>query len=418
MLWFTFVSDLMDKGTKADEMLDGHVLPVKLGIIGVVNRSQQDIIDKKTIDEQLMKETVFFKREYPEYAERSGTPYLATTLSNLLINHIRDHLPDLQKRVNTMISHNQELLKSYGNGVIDKEHTLIRIITKFAKVFQRILAGTVRIAEGNSDLYCIIHKDFVKTLKKIQPTVDEERAKACLLENSAGPRPNLFDVPCFDVPFENLVKEHIERFMEPSLDLIQRVRRELKRNVQQCDAELKIEWRRFPKLKTKIFDCMNKLVSSRTEIAKGMVTHLIESEMAYINKKHPDFCKQDAIAPLVNYKVVTNYNNSSYQHTVNVQELTGSLLSGTKGEKENCQVLQNLVELYFEVVRKTVQDTVPKAIMFSVVNFVADNVESELFRNVYKTEGFEVLLDEANDISGKRVRAKSLLTVGCVAIMS
>ena len=39
--------DLMDAGTDAMEVLCGRVIPVKLGIIGVVNRSQADINDKK-----------------------------------------------------------------------------------------------------------------------------------------------------------------------------------------------------------------------------------------------------------------------------------------------------------------------------------------------------------------------------------
>lgn len=157
---------------------------------------------------------------------------------------------------------------------------------------------------------------------------------------------------------------------------------------------------------------MSKLVSSRIEIAKDIIKNLIESEEAYINKKHPDFRKEKAIVPLINFKVDSKHNGSnSYSHTVNVQELAGSLLSGSKGEKENCEVLQNLVKLYFEVVRKTVLDAVPKAIMFRCVNFVADNVESELFRSVYKTEGIELLLDEANDVSQKREHARSMLTV-------
>lgn len=36
-------------GTDAIDILCGRVIPVKLGIIGVVNRSQQDIIDSKVI---------------------------------------------------------------------------------------------------------------------------------------------------------------------------------------------------------------------------------------------------------------------------------------------------------------------------------------------------------------------------------
>lgn len=39
--------DLMDQGTDAMDMLNGLVIPVRLGIIGVVNRSQADINKRK-----------------------------------------------------------------------------------------------------------------------------------------------------------------------------------------------------------------------------------------------------------------------------------------------------------------------------------------------------------------------------------
>lgn len=86
----------MDAGTDAIDILCGRLIPVKLGIIGVVNRSQQDIIDKKNIDEQLKDEAAFLQRKYPTLATRNGTPYLAKTLNRLLMHHIRDCLPDLK----------------------------------------------------------------------------------------------------------------------------------------------------------------------------------------------------------------------------------------------------------------------------------------------------------------------------------
>lgn len=37
----------MDHGTDAYDVLCGRIIPVKLGIIGVINRSQMDIKNKK-----------------------------------------------------------------------------------------------------------------------------------------------------------------------------------------------------------------------------------------------------------------------------------------------------------------------------------------------------------------------------------
>lgn len=88
--------DLMDAGTDAVEVLCGRVVPVKLGIIGVVNRSQLDIQNGKLIEEALKDEAMFLQRKYPTLASRSGTPYLAKTLNRLLMHHIRDCLPELK----------------------------------------------------------------------------------------------------------------------------------------------------------------------------------------------------------------------------------------------------------------------------------------------------------------------------------
>lgn len=72
--------------------------PMRISCIltGVVNRSQQDIIDKKSINEQLKDEAAYLQRKYPTLATRNGTPYLAKTLNRLLMHHIRDCLPDLK----------------------------------------------------------------------------------------------------------------------------------------------------------------------------------------------------------------------------------------------------------------------------------------------------------------------------------
>ena len=75
--------DLMDAGTDAIDVLCGRVIPVKLGIIGCVNRSQQDIINKKNIEDALRDEISFLQRKYPSMASRNGTPYLAKTLNRV-----------------------------------------------------------------------------------------------------------------------------------------------------------------------------------------------------------------------------------------------------------------------------------------------------------------------------------------------
>ena len=53
--------DLMDSGTNALDILTGRVYPLKLGFIGVVNRSQQDINSNVPLAEARRAEEEFFR---------------------------------------------------------------------------------------------------------------------------------------------------------------------------------------------------------------------------------------------------------------------------------------------------------------------------------------------------------------------
>lgn len=53
--------DLMDHGTDAYDVLCGRIIPVKLGIIGVINRSQMDIKNKK------VSTRIFKRRQSKDY---------------------------------------------------------------------------------------------------------------------------------------------------------------------------------------------------------------------------------------------------------------------------------------------------------------------------------------------------------------
>jgi hypothetical protein len=75
----------MDAGTHALDILTGRTYPLKLGFVGVVNRSQQDINSDLPMEDARRKEEEFF-RNHPVYrnlAHRCGTKYLAKTLNTV-----------------------------------------------------------------------------------------------------------------------------------------------------------------------------------------------------------------------------------------------------------------------------------------------------------------------------------------------
>ena len=54
--------DLMDKGTDAKDIFKGKIIPLKKGYVGVVNRSQDDINNRKTIQEAIDQEREWFSK--------------------------------------------------------------------------------------------------------------------------------------------------------------------------------------------------------------------------------------------------------------------------------------------------------------------------------------------------------------------
>lgn len=284
--------DLMDAGTDAMDVLMGRVIPVKLGIIGVVNRSQLDINNKKSVTDSIRDEYAFLQKKYPSLANRNGTKYLARTLNRLLMHHIRDCLPELKTRINVLAAQYQSLLNSYGEPVDDKSATLLQLITKFATEYCNTIEGTAKYIEtselcGGARICYIFHETFGRTLESVDPlgglnTIDILTA----IRNATGPRPALF-VP--EVSFELLVKRQIKRLEEPSLRCVELVHEEMQRIIQHCSNYSTQELLRFPKLHDAIVEVVTCLLRKRLPVTNEMVHNLVAIELAYINTKHPDF---------------------------------------------------------------------------------------------------------------------------------
>ncbi len=58
--------DIMDAGTNARNMILGNEVPLRLGYVAVKNRSQQDIIDSKSVKVALKEENEWFEN-HPIY---------------------------------------------------------------------------------------------------------------------------------------------------------------------------------------------------------------------------------------------------------------------------------------------------------------------------------------------------------------
>ncbi|KAK4673512.1 Dynamin-related GTPase protein [Podospora pseudopauciseta] len=287
--------DLMDHGTNALDILSGRVYPLKLGWIGVVNRSQQDIQGNKPMEEALKSEMEFF-RHHPAYrniATRCGTQFLAKTLNTTLMAHIRDRLPDIKARLNTLMGQTQQELASYGDMHFSgKEHRgslILTQMTRFATSFISSIDGTsteISTKElcGGARIYYIFNSVFGSSLESIDPTSNlSAHDIRTAIRNSTGPRPSLF-VP--EMAFDLLVKPQIKLLESPSQRCVELVYEELIKICHTCGSN---ELSRFPRLQAKLIEVVSDLLRERLGPASTYVESLISIQRAYINTNHPNF---------------------------------------------------------------------------------------------------------------------------------
>lgn len=287
--------DLMDHGTNAMDILSGRVYPLRLGFIGVINRSQQDIQSGKSLSQALRGESDFFIHHpaYRNMANRCGTQFLAKTLNTTLMTHIRDRLPDIKARLNTLMGQTQQELASYGNKQFSgKEHRgslILQLMTRFASSFISSIDGTsseISTKElcGGARIYYIFNSVFGNSLETVDPThnltVSDIRTA---IRNSTGPRPSLF-VP--ELAFDLLVKPQIKLLEAPSQRCVELVYEELIKICHTCGSQ---ELLRFPRLQGKLIEVVSDLLRERLGPCSGYVESLISIQRAYINTNHPNF---------------------------------------------------------------------------------------------------------------------------------
>ena len=95
--------DIMDSGTDAKKALMNQEIPLKLGYVGVKNRSKQDLMDRIPMKEATRKEKDFFNN-HPVYKKLPpgyvGTDVLISKLTKILFKKIRECLPLIIKEIN------------------------------------------------------------------------------------------------------------------------------------------------------------------------------------------------------------------------------------------------------------------------------------------------------------------------------
>ncbi|KAK8141631.1 vacuolar protein sorting-associated protein 1 [Beauveria asiatica] len=448
--------DLMDDGTDVIDILSNRVIPLRLGYVPVVNRGQRDIDNKKAINAALEAEKNFFEnhKAYRNKSSYCGTPYLARKLNLILMMHIKQTLPDIKARIASSLQKYTAELDSLGPSMLgNSANIILNIITEFTNEWRTVLDGnnnelSSTELSGGARISFVFHELYSNGVKAIDPfDVVKDVDIRTILYNSSGSSPALF---VGTTAFELIVKQQIKRLEDPSLKCISLVYDELVRILSQLLG--KTLYRRYPSLKEKMHSVVIAFFKKAMEPTNKLVRDLVNMEACYINTGHPDFLNGHRAMAVVNER----HNPSK---PVQVDPKTGKPLpvaatparttsppipeadgnggffgsffaaknkkkaaameappptlkaSGTLSERENIEVevIKLLISSYYNIVKRTMIDMVPKAIMLTLVQFTKDEMQKELLENMYRTDALEELLKESDFTIRRRKECQQMV---------
>lgn len=448
--------DLMDEGTDVVDILAGRIIPLRLGYVPVVNRGQRDIENKKLISYALENEKNFFEnhKAYRNKASYCGTPYLARKLNLILMMHIKQTLPDIKARISSSLQKYSTELSQLGDSMLgNSANIVLNIITEFSNEYRTVLEGnnqelsSIELS-GGARISFVFHELYSNGVKAVDPfDIVKDIDIRTILYNSSGSSPALF---VGTTAFELIVKQQIKRLEEPSTKCISLVYDELVRILGQLLN--KNLFRRYPMLKEKVHAVVISFFKKCMDPTSKLVKDLIAMEATYINTGHPDFLNGQRAMALVNDRQQAakptqvdpktgkplpqpaRAQSPSLDTTGEAQNGSGFFgsfwasknkkkmaameappptlkASASLSERESTEVevIKLLITSYFNIVKRTMIDMVPKAVMYTLVQFTKDEMQRELLENMYRNNELDDLLKESDYTVRRRKECQQMV---------
>mmetsp|Transcript_6777 Transcript_6777/g.12439 ORF Transcript_6777/g.12439 Transcript_6777/m.12439 type:complete len:420 (+) Transcript_6777:1-1260(+) len=402
----------------------------------MVNRSQADIQNGKSVRQAINDENKFF-RSHPSYksiSHKLGTAYLTQRLNSILVEHIKKVLPSMSAKISQQLAEKEAKLRALGIPVPqdDKGGVMLQILLKYSKDFADAIDGkltnlTQNDLCGGSRISDIFHNVFARSLHRIQPFDDltDHQIRTAIL-NATATKPSLFVT---EDSFQLLVKRQIARLKTPSVQCSELVYDELRRIAAQCEA-LTPDLNRFSKLKDKLSDATRDLIRSKLEPTKMMIANLINIELSYIKTTHPNFISSAKAMALAKSQASQNSESRQKELLAGLTESLNTIAMNDddklpdvppvlrsqdisnydKGMSET-RIIKTLIQSYFNIVQKIIKDSVPKAVMHFLVQGCRNSIQGELVKRLYKVDQFEGLMSEEPHLKKEREELVKIITV-------
>ena len=402
--------DLVENPEDIIEIINNKTYPLKYGYIGVTCRNSKDNFNNKSIEAAIKEEEETYEQinEYKGIINCLGIKKLTKRLSEVLTQTIRTAIPSIKESLSDTIYRKENELRALGEILIDNDEItinsfLLSAVFKFTSEYKKLIDGSIvnpnlnKCYIGAATINKIFTQNFKNEITAIDPfdkLTNEEIL--IVIKNTNGLKPSLF-VP--EAAFEVLIRQQIQRLQEPGLLCVKRVYDELLNTIDLINVN---DISRYKLLESKIKETMTSIITKCLNPTNEKVKDLIDIELSYINSSHPDFLSTGEIKPQENEE-----NGIQVPHNKN----KNSDLKFSSREWMEINIIKNLMVSYFNVVKKTFCDMVPKTIMCFLVNKTKEISEQEMITHLYKSnEDVKKLLQEDPAISEKRKELKENLS--------
>ena len=373
--------DIMDKGTNARDVLNNKVYPLKLGYIGVINRSQKDIDDKKPMEKVIESERRFFltNPDYKDLADQCGYTYLSHTLNQILMKHIKSTLPRVHNEINELLRRKQRELNGYGDTFGDtlqeQQIFLYRMLEGYLTKYQELLLGTsdelrMNGLDGGQYLMDYLINDLPHRLNDIPSAKNMPREKVLqMIEANSGLQRSLF-FP--EATFHRLIKDYVEMMRAPAVEAAEIVHHRM------MELHTKVilpELDRFPKVKSLLSQSIVDISRETLEECIVYINQVIDIQTAYINAEHKSFMER-----------------------TQAQIQSGSL-------SNNVELLLELVDRYVDICKREIADVIPKTVHRILIRQSTENMRQELFKRLVTKPN----LTEDPDVAARRKKCVQLI---------
>ena len=385
--------DIMDAGTDARKALMGEEIPLKLGYVGVKNRSKQDLVNKIPMAEAFKKEKEFFGT-HPVYKKMSpgytGTDVLIKKLTKVFFRVIREHLPNIIRAINDNIRKCEEELSLLGQPMpVDdagKLSMLWNMLNEYCEIYRNVLEGrydSKRLSflrdEGGYKVKALFKNLLDEYTGDYKATANykDENIDYALTIHEGDSIPGF---PSVDA-FYYLLKPQLEVIKEPINETFANVFSYLE---MLSSKILERTFSRFPRVIDDISEMVSKFLNEEKDKAKYMVDCIIDMEINYLFTNDYDY--------------MTNYTTFIPKNQEQNKEENAHLTSRQIFIRE----IRNRIEAYFKLIVRNLRDSIPKSIGYNLVLSIQENMQMHLYDALYKSQEIVAALNEPEGIKRQR----------------